>query len=622
MAIPFPPDGPQVQAALQKVPTPQLQQYAAGRPPQPTGQVTPGPMGAAATALNERSAMGAANQRQMAMQNNPQNSPTVFQQKDMELQQKAQQLAAMQQQMQQKEQQLGVAGALMAKKAQDLQAREAMGVAQLPVNPNMFTAMDGGIVFNRGGNVEGYASDGLVKDRGILTTEGLAADFKRLFDYLGVPWTSFEEGMARTKEGQEALRQRVASFNEVPLTGSRAEDKKAAAPASTPTPTRSPTTPKPPATMGVASLPVSGSRADEMLAKIGEVGKVDRSRSKDLLENYLANVEEIKKAVASGEMSEAEGNRLMQAHMAERAKIQEAYTKDRGARQEEIRKAMEGEKPSIWKGIAAGLPTDLRGMRLAGGIASIAKGVAGQEAEYDKRRREAAVEDAKTKQLFAQADKEFALGNIEAGNKFRKEAEDRLLRTSQIKTTALKEVGAGIGKQIEQANVGESEEAAALRQMLSTRGQVVTADDARRSQEAIAQAQLQNQRAIAEFNVANREANPQNRLINMLLSEDPRQQKTAMAVLGKGRDEVPSAVQVELTKQIGRKYENPHDPRVIAAVEKISPEAAKILRLKPEQAKNQPNYSDALGIVERLQLSELMQALGKPTSYTALPSPK
>ena len=231
---------------------------------------------------------------------------------------------------------------------------------------------------------------------------------------------------------------------------------------------------------------------------------------------------------------------------------------------------MEGEKPSIWKGIAAGLPTDLRGMRLAGGIASIAKGVAGQEAEYDKRRREAAVEDAKTKQLFAQADKEFALGNIEAGNKFRKEAEDRLLRTSQIKAAALKEVGAGIGKQIEQANVGESEEAAALRQMLSTRGQVVTADDARRSQEAIAQAQLQNQmaiaqaqlqnqRAIAEFNVANREANPQNRLINMLLSEDPRQQKTAMAVLGKGRDEVPSAVQVELTKQIGRKYENPHD---------------------------------------------------------------
>ena len=89
MPIPFPPDGPQVQAALQKVPTSQLQNYAAGRPPQPTGQVTPGPMGAAAEALNARGAMGAANQRQQAMQNNPANSPTIFQQKDMELQQKA-----------------------------------------------------------------------------------------------------------------------------------------------------------------------------------------------------------------------------------------------------------------------------------------------------------------------------------------------------------------------------------------------------------------------------------------------------------------------------------------------------------------------------------------------------
>lgn len=168
MPIPFPPDGPQVQAALQKVPTPQLQNYAAGRPPQPTGQVTPGPMGAAAEALNARGAMGAANQRQQAMQNNPANSPTIFQQKDMELQQKAQQLAAMGQQIQQKEQQLGVLGALMAKKAQDMQARESMGVANLPIRPDMFTAMNGGIVFSGGGGVEGYARRGLVQDLGML----------------------------------------------------------------------------------------------------------------------------------------------------------------------------------------------------------------------------------------------------------------------------------------------------------------------------------------------------------------------------------------------------------------------------------------------------------------------
>jgi hypothetical protein len=161
--IPFPPGGPQVQAALQnpaRFPDQRLQQYAQGQ--QPTGQVPP-PM--AANELTIRNAQRQAASRQSAMQNNPQNSPTVFQQKDMELQQKAQQLAAMQQQMQQKmqqkEQQLGIAGALMAKKAQDLQARE-QGIAALSLPQNMFTAMDGGIVFNGGGNVEGYASRGLV----------------------------------------------------------------------------------------------------------------------------------------------------------------------------------------------------------------------------------------------------------------------------------------------------------------------------------------------------------------------------------------------------------------------------------------------------------------------------
>ena len=169
MAIPFPPGGPQVQAALQnpaRFPDQRLQQYAQGQ--QPTGQVPP-PM--AANELTIRNAQRQAASRQSAMQNNPQNSPTVFQQKDMELQQKAQQLAAMQQQMQQKEQQLGVVGALMAKKAQDLQARE-QGIAALSLPQNIFTAMNGGVVFNRGGGVQGYASRGLVTpDLGVFNED-------------------------------------------------------------------------------------------------------------------------------------------------------------------------------------------------------------------------------------------------------------------------------------------------------------------------------------------------------------------------------------------------------------------------------------------------------------------
>lgn len=164
--IPFSP--PQTQAALQnpvRFPDQRLQEYARGQ--QPTGQVTPQMAQQEMMARgNERQAF----QRQQAMQNNPANSPTIFQQKDMELQQKAQQLAAMGQQIQQKEQQLGLLGALMAKKEQDLAGRE-QGIATLPMRPDMFTAMDGGIVFSGGGGVLGFKKGG---DRGEMDPEDAA----------------------------------------------------------------------------------------------------------------------------------------------------------------------------------------------------------------------------------------------------------------------------------------------------------------------------------------------------------------------------------------------------------------------------------------------------------------
>ena len=148
---PLSPSG--VANALQNVakfPDSRLQQYAAGRPPQPTGQVQPGPTGQAAQELNARGMQRQAAQRQQAMQNNPANSPTIFQQKDMELQQKAQQI-------QQQEQKLGLLGALMAKKAQDMQARDTAGIGSLPLDT--FNAMDGGIVFSGGGGVKGYSGE-------------------------------------------------------------------------------------------------------------------------------------------------------------------------------------------------------------------------------------------------------------------------------------------------------------------------------------------------------------------------------------------------------------------------------------------------------------------------------
>lgn len=150
----------QSQAAIQnpaRFPDQKLQQYAAGKPPQPTGQVTPQMAG---QELAQRGAERQAISRNAAMQNDPKNSPTIFQQLMMKEQMVNQQAQAIQQ----KEQQLGMAGAMLSKKAQDLAERER-GIAALPMRPDMFTAMDGGIVFRQGGGVQGFKGGGDMSTR-------------------------------------------------------------------------------------------------------------------------------------------------------------------------------------------------------------------------------------------------------------------------------------------------------------------------------------------------------------------------------------------------------------------------------------------------------------------------
>ena len=153
----------QSQAAIQnpvRFPDQKLQQYAAGNPPQPTGQVTP-PM--AGQELAQRGPARQAFQNQEAMQSDPKNSPTIYQQllmKEQMVNQQAQAIGQQAQMMQQKEQQLGMAGAMLAKKAQDIAQRER-GIAALSIRPDMFTAMNGGIVFRQGGGVQGFDSGGM-----------------------------------------------------------------------------------------------------------------------------------------------------------------------------------------------------------------------------------------------------------------------------------------------------------------------------------------------------------------------------------------------------------------------------------------------------------------------------
>ena len=329
--IPFPSGGPQVQAALQnpaRFPDQRLQQYAQGQ--QPTGQVPP-PM--AANELAIRNAQRQAASRQSAMQNNPQNSPTIFQQKDAEI---AQARAAMQQaqqkeqQIQQKEQQLGVMGALMAKKAQDLQAREAMGVAQLPVNPNMFTAMHGGVVFNDGGRVPGYASRGLVEDEAFR--------------------------MANAEPQLDPLQKRIAQIEEL--------------------------------------------------------------RNKRLAS--------LRNAMLSPEQKEETENK-------ERERLAEQYKKYKegiAGLDEQTAAALLGKRPDILSGIISGLPG--RGARVADVLLGAAKGVTGQQAEYEKREREAAkyIADAKRKEAaadFAEQRNQDALAK-----ELRKSVQDDMLKADEL----------------------------------------------------------------------------------------------------------------------------------------------------------------------------------------------
>ena len=363
MPIPFPPGGPQVQSALQnpaQFPDQKLQQYAQGQ--QPTGQVPP-PL--AANELTIRNAQRQAAARQTAMQNNPANSPTIFQQKDMELQQKAQQLAAMGQQIQQKEQQLGVLGALMAKKAQDMQARESMGVANLPIRPDMFTAMNGGIVFSGGGGVEGYARRGLVQDLGMLE-DRMAEGFT-------------ERGIDRMvdEEEEDPLQRRIRNIEKA------AERRRLSAESAMYTP-----------------------------------------EQKEALESK------------------------------ERERLGEQYSRYKqgiAGLDEEAAAAIRGKPANTMQGIAAGLaalPADLRNVRLAGLMAKLSGGVAGERARAEDREREASKYLIDARRKAAAADLAEERNQDTLARALRKsEQDDRLKADALLGSVATTEIESqrGIG---------------------------------------------------------------------------------------------------------------------------------------------------------------------------------
>lgn len=522
MAIPFPPGGPQVQAALQnpaRFPDQRLQQYAQGQ--QPTGQVPP-PM--AANELTIRNAQRQAASRQSAMQNNPQNSPTVFQQKDMELQQKAQQLAAMQQQMQQKEQQLGVVGALMAKKAQDLQAREAMGVAQLPVNPNMFTAMDGGIVFNGGGQVQRFNGQTGSQPRSTIGYSGLqfnpmgvnvperpqltssSRDERDLFEEL--------EEKVRTGTATPSERRRYNSLRALSLDmyGSR----------------RSPSTDVPDYTQDIAgkdftypTRAVQDKTTDDKKETTGKKGsgestgqRVPTTPQSNIFKEYMSMViphmgeSEAVREAKSGLLgsidrtsqayakSQQTPEQRAAAEKEERDRLAQEYaeyTKGRAERRAKTQTALEGEAPTFQERIGRGLaslPANLKGVRLGGALAAIAGGASEVDADYRKRKLAAAKFAAEAEELDARADLAEQRGQTAAARQLSAMADLRRKQEFEI-TSGLE----SRTMQVQSALLSDAQSTQAnqLKAAMGAAGADITA----RQQERLKLLELQNQRPSA-----------------------------------------------------------------------------------------------------------------------------
>lgn len=378
---PLSPSG--VASALQNVakfPDSRLQQYAAGRPPQPTGQVQPGPTGQAAQELNARGMQRQAAQRQQAMQNDPANSPTIFQQKDMELQQKEQQI-------QQKEQQLGLLGALMAKKAQDMQARDTAGIGSLPLDT--FNKFDGGIVFSGGGGVKGYSGEdeeSVVRkiDASKLPRFDPLAPSREVSDeqkYALLRWGQML-GDAKTKEA--ALR-REAYLKDVPPKEEKKEDTGRRDSGKTNT-----------SSVGT-NVDIEGRMRRGLASVRGE-----SDEQKRLVSDIQRNLDEQYKAIDESNLTDAQKE-------AARKKVTDAmqaeygeYTKGRESRQKAVADALRGEKPGMFAGIASALPSGRSSF--ADVLSGAAKGVTAERSRYRDADKEAALYMARAQEESAKAD--------------------------------------------------------------------------------------------------------------------------------------------------------------------------------------------------------------------------
>lgn len=546
----------QVQAALQnpvQFPDPRLQQYAAGQPPNP--QVPPGPFGPAGLELTSRGAQRQAAANTAQMQSDPSKSPTIFQRKDAEL-------AQAQQAMQQEKQQLGLMAALMAKKAQDMQARE-QGIAALPMRSDMFTAMDGGIVFSGGGGVQRFQVGGNLETNPEF---GGSMPGPEELDVLGAA-------------------RRFVDQNPSVIRRTPAPPKAASKPSSSATPSA----PRP-----KASSPAAAASGISSLAALMEQLKpferqIDTSQSDKITQDYVALTNQVAAMIEAGLLSEEKGREIIEAKKAEMAAQYAEYTQGRDARIEKARAAIEGQAPTfqnrLGRGLGAIAQMDPRNLRVYQAALALAAGASDVDKEYANRQREAAKYLADAEERAALAALAEKRGQVIAGETARDKGQERLTQQMQTRVGVLEAQQKGLGALRDQAVRKETGDQALNRDNYTA--------------------------AVTLLQELVREGGRDNRA---------REAIAAANIRNAAKSGVPSGVQTAIVNDILQRFRNPYDPLVIQAVGKIDPGAAKILSLGRKAAEDQPGYPKALEAVDRAKQEALRSALGVALDYSDLPN--